>query len=78
MARNWRASPLTFVSTETNFARGGISGELSLWPEIAVPGGPHPEMRVVSANAALETEHSPLARPLCGQIAHPRHAMAVR
>ena len=28
-----------FVSAETNFAQGGISGELSLCPEIAVPGG---------------------------------------
>jgi len=35
-------------------------------------------MRVVSTNADLETKHLPLARPLRGQVAHPRHAMAVR
>jgi hypothetical protein len=28
-----------FVSAETNFTQSGISGELSLWPEFAVPGG---------------------------------------
>src|SRR5437763_4570377 len=32
--RRWR-----FVSAETNFTRSGISGELSLWPAFAVPGG---------------------------------------
>ena len=39
MARNLRAPPLAFVSAETNFTQSGISGELSLCPEIAVPGG---------------------------------------
>ena len=77
MARNWRASPLTFCLGGDQFRP-----RLDFWRAVSVPRNrrsrrPHRRMRVVSTNADLETKHLPLARPLRGQVAHPRHAMAV-
>jgi hypothetical protein len=60
MARNWRAPPLAFCLREDQFTQSGISGELSLWSEFAVPGG---------ASDLLFTRDSKLGHVTSGQFA---------
>src|SRR5215207_9104850 len=78
MARNWRALRQTFCLCGDQFRP-----KRDFWRAVSVPRNrrsrrPHRKMRIIWTNADLETEHQPLARPLCGQVTHPRHAMAVR
>src|SRR5215203_2227919 len=78
MARSWRASALTFCLCGDQFRP-----RRDFWRAVSVPRNrrsrrSYRKMRVVSPKDDLEAEHSPLARPLSGQVAHPRDAMAVR
>ena len=78
MARNWRAPPLAFCLCRDQFHpkryfwRAVSVARIRRSPRLRL------KVRMVSASADLEAEHLPLTRPFRGQIAHPRHAMAVR